>query len=341
VRLDPSLFQKSLTSPAHIDFDLHQAVDGLEEIELGEGSIGTTGKGIGPTFSCKAARSGVMLADIFNLPALEIKLRRLANGYQKRYGDLLKYDVEEEIARFQKYSEELRPFVVDEIPLLRSAKAQGANIVVEGAQAAMLDNSYGTYPFVTSSSCTVGGILSGVSLDWRSIKEVVGVVKAYTTRVGSGHLPTEQLNEYGKKLQSVGKEVGVTTGRTRRCGHLDLVVVKFSNEINGYTAINLTKLDILDDFEEIHVGVAYNHQGVELDSFPASQIILENVEVQYKVLPGWKSKTSGTKNFDELPENARKYIEYVEEFVGVPIKYIGTGPGRDDMIFRRGATLSS
>ena len=331
-----SLFnwKRSLTISAHIDFDLHVAVDGLEEVELGGESIGTTGKGIGPTFSCKAARSGVILADVFNLPALEIKLRRMADGYRKRYGDLLKYDVEDEIKRFSKYSEELRPFVVDEIPLLRSAKAQGANIVVEGAQATMLDNSFGTYPFCTSSSCSVGGILAGVSLDWRSIKEVIGVVKAYTTRVGSGHLPTEQLNDYGEKLQSVGNEVGVTTGRKRRCGHLDLIVVKFSNDVNGYTAINLTKLDILDDFEEIHVGVAYTHEGSELDSFPASQNILENVEVKYKVLPGWKSKTSGTKKFDELPENARKYVEYVEDFIGIPIKYIGTGPARDDMIYR-------
>jgi adenylosuccinate synthase len=316
-------------------------VDGLEEIELGKKSIGTTGKGIGPTFSCKASRTGVMLADVFDPEVLEIKLRSLESGYRKRYGDILKYDVEEEVARFRKYSKELRPFVIDEIPLLRSAKAQRANIIVEGAQATMLDISFGTYPFVTSSNCSVGGLLAGVSLDWRSVKEVIGIVKAYTTRVGSGALPTEQLNDYGEKLQSIGNEVGVTTGRKRRCGHLDLVVVKYSHDVNGYTAINLTKLDILDDFEEIHVAVAYTHQGAELESFPASQSILENIKVQYKVLPGWKTKTSGTKKFEDLPENARKYVEFVEEFVGVPIKFIGTGPAREDMVYRKGAVSLS
>jgi len=309
-----------LSDRAHVDFDLHQAVDEAQEIELGENSIGTTKKGIGPTFSSKAARTGVMLADIFDHEYLATKLRRLYDGYKKRYGKLLEYDVEEEIARFKEYAEKLRPYVVDEIPLLRSAKEKNAQILAEGAQAIMLDNTFGTYPFVTSSNCSVGGILAGLSLDWRSIKEVIGVVKAYTTRVGAGPFPTEQLNEIGTTLQRVGKEIGVTTGRKRRCGWLDLVLVKFSHDVNGYTAINLTKLDILDDFDEIQVAVGYAYKGQTLESFPANGRILADVEVQYKTFPGWKKSTYGVKSYYNLPSKARQYIDFIEKFVGVPVR---------------------
>jgi len=290
--------------------------------------------GIGPTFSSKAARSGMQIADVFDHELLESKLRRLYDGYKKRFGDLLQYDVEEEITRFKTYTEQLQPFVIDEVPLLRSAKTSKAKVLVEGAQAIMLDIAFGTYPFVTSSNCSVGGIIAGLSLDWRSIKEVIGVVKAYTTRVGSGPFPTEQLNDVGEKLQSVGKEYGVTTGRKRRCGWLDLVVIKYGHDINGYTALNLTKLDILDDFDEIKVATSYKYQGQELESFPASLKILENLEVVYETLPGWKKSTYGVKSYYGLPANARKYIEFIEQYVGVKVKYIGTGPARDHLIYR-------
>lgn len=309
-----------LSDRAHVDFDLHQAVDGLEEVELGKESIGTTKKGIGPTFSSKATRSGVMLADVFEHEFLALKLRRLYDGYKKRFGDLLKYDVEDEIARFKEYAEKLQSYVVDEVPLLRSAKEQKSKILVEGAQAIMLDISYGTYPYVTSSNCSVGGILAGLSLDWRSIKEVVGVVKAYTTRVGGGPFPSEQLDAVGTTLQEVGREFGVTTGRRRRCGWLDLVVVKFSQDVNGYTALNLTKLDILDDFDEIKVAISYSHNGSKLDSFPANGRILSNVDVQYKTFPGWKKSTYGARAFYDLPPQARDYITFIETFVGVPVR---------------------
>ena len=309
-----------LSDRAHVDFDLHQAVDGLEEIELGANSLGTTKKGIGPTFSSKATRNGVMLADIFDHEYLATKLRALYSGYKKRFGELLQYDVEEEIARFKGYAESLQSYVVDEVPLLRSAKKQNAKILAEGAQAIMLDNTFGTYPFVTSSNCSVGGILSGLSLDWRSIKEVIGVVKAYTTRVGAGPFPTEQHNEIGAKLQQVGKEIGVTTGRQRRCGWLDLVLVKYSHEVNGYTAINLTKLDILDDFDEIQVAVGYSHNGQALESFPANGRILAEVQIQYKTFPGWKKSTYGAKSYYDLPSKAREYVDFIEGFVGVPVR---------------------
>ena len=323
-----------LSDRCHVDLDLHTKVDGLEEVELGKGSIGTTGKGIGPTYSTKATRSGVHIADIFNKEYFDSKLRHLAHGYKKRYGDLLQYDPEEEVKRFDEYRERLKPFVVDQVPLIESAVKGNVKMLVEGANALMLDIDNGTYPYVTSSNTGLGGVFTGLHLHPRKIKETIGVVKAYTTRVGGGPFPSEQLNEVGEKLQSIGREFGVTTGRKRRCGWLDLVVVKFSNAINWYDAINLTKLDILDDFDEIKVATEYVYKGEKLPSFPADLHVLENMEVKYETLPGWKAKTVGLSRYEELPENARKYIEFIEGFVGVKVKYIGTGPKRESMIMR-------
>jgi adenylosuccinate synthase len=207
-------------------------------------------------------------------------------------------------------------------------------VLVEGANALMLDIDHGTYPYVTSSCTGLGGAIQGLTLNPMDIKSVIGVVKAYSTRVGSGPFPTEQINEMGEKLQVTGREFGVTTGRRRRCGWLDLVMCKYSTEINCYTAINLTKLDILDDFDEIKVAVAYRLDGKDLDSFPADLTVLDKVEVVYETLPGWKSNTMGAKKWEELPPNAQKYVEYVERRIGVPIRWIGTGPARDHMIER-------
>ena len=323
-----------ISDRCHVDLDLHTRVDGLEEVELGKANIGTTGKGIGPTYATKATRSGIHVADIFNKPYFDEKLRHLAHGFKKRYGDLLQYDPEEEIKRFDDYRERLQPYVVDQVPLIESAVKGNVRMLVEGANALMLDIDNGTYPFVTSSNTGIGGIFTGLHLSPRRIKETIGVVKAYTTRVGSGPFPSEQLNEDGDRLQKIGREFGVTTGRKRRCGWLDLVVVKFSNAINWYDSINLTKLDILDDFDEVKVATEYIHQGQKLASFPADLSILENTEVKYETLPGWKSNTVGLTKYEDLPENARKYIEFVEKFIDVPIKYIGTGPGRENMIVR-------
>ena len=232
------------------------------------------------------------------------------------------------------YGEKLKEFVRDQVPILRQAKENKDKILVEGANAAMLDLDSGTFPYVTSSNTGLGGVFTGLTLDWRMLKEVIGVVKAYTTRVGSGPFPTEQLNAVGERFQTIGREFGVTTGRKRRCGWLDLVIVKYSSEVNNYTAINLTKLDILDDFDEIQIGIDYTLNQTSLGTFPANLDTLANVEVTYKAMPGWKSPTTKLTKWDDLPVNARKYIEFIEEFVGVPIRYIGTGPGREDMIDR-------
>jgi adenylosuccinate synthase len=324
-----------ISDRAHVVLDLMQKVDGLEEVELGEGFIGTTKKGIGPTYSAKSNRSGIRICDIFH-DDLETKIRRLAMGYKKRFGDLLEYDVEDEIARFRSYRERLQHFVIDQIPFLKSAKEQKAPILVEGANAVMLDIDYGTYPFVTSSNTGIGGVITGLTLGWHSIRDVIGVVKAYTTRVGSGPFPTELHDETGETLQRVGREFGVTTGRKRRCGWLDLVLVRFSHEVNHYTSINLTKLDILDDFPVVKVAVAYKLNGEALESFPADLHTLSdpNFEVVYKEFEGWRTSTTGAKTWFDLPDNARRYIGFIEEFVGVKVKYVGTGPARESMIVR-------
>jgi len=318
----------------HVDLDLHTKVDGLEEVELGKGNIGTTKKGIGPTYSTKATRSGVRIADVFDKAAFDEKIRHLAHGFKKRYGDLLDYNVEDEIASFDKYRERLGEYIVDQAPLIKSAVQGNVNMLVEGSQALMLDIDNGTYPFVTSSNTGMGGIITGLHLNIRKIKETIGVVKAYTTRVGSGPFPSEQLNEIGTTLQEVGKEFGVTTGRRRRCGWLDLVVVEYSHIVNWYDALNLTKLDILDDFDEVKVATEYWYKGEKLAAFPADLTKLENIEVKYETLPGWKSSTVGARKWEQLPENARKYVEFIEKFVGVKVKYIGTGPGNENMIVR-------
>ncbi|EFQ98538.1 adenylosuccinate synthetase [Nannizzia gypsea CBS 118893] len=323
-----------ISDRAQVCFDLHSVVDGLEEAGLGTRKVGTTGKGIGPCYSDKAARRGVRVGDIMVEGVLESKLRSLEAGYRRRFGEL-DYNVEEEIARFKEYRSLLKPHIVDQLALLKKFEDKSASILVEGANALMLDIDYGTYPFVTSSCTGLGGAIQGICLNPTSIKSIVGVVKAYCTRVGSGPFPTEQLNEFGEKLQVTGREFGVTTGRKRRCGWLDLVLLRYSARINHYTALNLTKLDILDDFDEIKVGVAYKLDGKELESFPASSDDMEKVEVVYETLPGWKSTTMGVSKWEDLPVNAQKYVDYIERSLGgIPIKWIGTGPARAHMIDR-------
>ncbi|KAG4441055.1 hypothetical protein IFR05_003463 [Cadophora sp. M221] len=325
-----------ISDRAQIVFDLHQIVDGLEEVALGGKSVGTTRKGIGPSYSTKAARSGIRISEIFKADSFNERLRSLAAGYKQRYGDLFTYDVEEEISRFNEYREKLASYVIDQVPFMDSAQKSGAPILIEGANALMLDLDFGTYPYVTSSNTGLGGIFTGLALNPTKISNIFGVVKAYTTRVGGGPFPTEDLKEAGTKLQEIGREFGVTTGRRRRCGWLDLVVVKYSTAINHYTALNVTKLDILDTFPTIKVATAYvdPETGAELESFPADLELLGRIKPKYVELKGWEKPITNAKSFYDLPKAAREYVEFIEEFVGVKVKYIGTGPGREAMITR-------
>uniref|UniRef100_A0A3P9JKK5 Adenylosuccinate synthetase n=1 Tax=Oryzias latipes TaxID=8090 RepID=A0A3P9JKK5_ORYLA len=305
----------------------------VDHLRQGTHRLGTTKKGIGPVYSAKAARSGLRMCDLLaDFTQFSERYKILAHQYKSMY-PTLEIDIEGELERLKHYMERIRPMVRDGVYFMYEAlRGPPKKILVEGANAALLDIDFGTYPFVTSSNCTVGGVCTGLGMPPHNVGEVYGVVKAYTTRVGIGAFPTEQSNDIGELLQTRGKEVGVTTGRKRRCGWLDLVLIKYANMINGFTAIALTKLDILDVFPEIKVGIAYKVNDEIIPHFPANQEVLHCVEVQYETLPGWKSDTSAARSFEELPENAQKYVHFVEEHVGVPVKWIGVGKSRESMI---------
>jgi len=320
-----------ISDRAHLVFDFHQIVDGLKEVELGGSSIGTTKKGIGPAYSGKASRSGLRVHHLFDHATFAQKFRKLVEGRFKRYG-YFEYDTEGEIMRYLELAERLRPYVIDSVVYIHKAISTGKKVLVEGANALMLDLDFGTYPYVTSSSTTIGGVCIGLGIPPKMIGLAIGVVKAYTTRVGGGPFPSEQLNDVGVHFQEVGREYGTTTGRRRRCGWLDLVVLKHSCLINGYDSLNLTKLDVLDQLSEIKVAVKYKIDGKELAGFPADLDVLEKVEVEYVTLPGWKSSIEQIRSYDALPENCKKYVEFIEESLKVPIKWIGVGPARESMV---------
>uniref|UniRef100_A0A7N6AIH3 Adenylosuccinate synthetase n=1 Tax=Anabas testudineus TaxID=64144 RepID=A0A7N6AIH3_ANATE len=317
-----------ISDRAHIVFDFHQAVDGVQEQQRQEQAgknLGTTKKGIGPVYSAKAARSGLRICDLLaDFTHFSERYKVLAQQYKAMY-PTLEIDIDGDFSKLS--------LLQDGVHYMYEAlHGPPKKILVEGANAALLDIDFGTYPFVTSSNCTVGGVCTGLGMPPQNVGEVYGVVKAYTTRVGIGAFPSEQHNEIGELLQTRGKEVGVTTGRKRRCGWLDLVLIKYAHMINGFTALALTKLDILDVLPEIKVGVAYKVDNQTIPHFPANQEVLQRVEVQYETLPGWNSDTSAARTFEELPENARKYVSFIEEHVGVPVKWIGVGKSRESMI---------
>jgi len=323
-----------ISARAHLVFDFHQAVDGLQEAGRGSNSIGTTKRGIGPTYSSKATRNGIRVADLVfeDFRIFENKYRNLAEYFQQRYPDL-NMNTEEELERYKGLRDRIKPMVQDTVTFMhKQLKDKSKNILVEGANAMMLDIDFGTYPMVTSSNCSVGAVCTGLGIPPQCIGEVYGVVKAYTTRIGKGPFPTELDNELGAYLREKGHEYGVTTGRPRRCGWLDIPMLKYSAIINGYTALAITKLDILDDQEKLQVGIAYTKKGQRLESYPASNEELDLVEVEYKMLPGWNSDTTSIRTMNELPKEAQDYIHLIEELVEVPVKWIGVGQARESII---------
>ncbi|CAB3248859.1 unnamed protein product [Arctia plantaginis] len=321
-----------ISDRAHLVLDMHQQVDGLQEAEKGKNSLGTTKKGIGPTYSSKATRNGLRIGDLLgDFDIFGEKFRTLAATYKRMFPSL-EVDIESELIRYKEYAERIRPMVRDTVSYLHKALAEGRKVLVEGANAAMLDIDFGTYPYVTSSNCSIGGVCTGLGLPPKVIGEVIGVVKAYTTRVGDGPFPTELHDETGKLLQERGHEVGVTTRRVRRCGWLDLVVVRYTATVNGYTSICLTKLDILDTMKEIKVGVAYKLNGKKIDYFPSSMAELSKVEVEYVTLPGWQCNIEDCRSLDKLPELAKNYVKAIEDYLDLPVKFIGVGPGRDSIV---------
>ena len=246
----------------------------------------------------------------------------------------LEVNKEKELERYKNFAEEIRPLVIETVSFLHQNLKEGKHILVEGANAAMLDIDFGTYPYVTSSNCSIGGVCTGLGLPPKTIGDVYGVVKAYTTRVGDGPFPTEQLNEIGEFLQKHGHEFGVTTGRPRRCGWLDIPLLRYTSTVNGYSAIAVTKLDILDELDEIKIGVKYMKDGKELNYFPSSIQAFDGVTVEYITVPGWKTSIVECKTFDSLPENAKDYINKIEDFLHIPVGWIGVGQARDAVIIR-------
>eukprot|EP00262_Sarcandra_glabra_P016634 TRINITY_DN5484_c0_g1_i1.p1 TRINITY_DN5484_c0_g1~~TRINITY_DN5484_c0_g1_i1.p1 ORF type:complete len:500 (-),score=75.48 TRINITY_DN5484_c0_g1_i1:235-1734(-) len=322
---------------AHLLFDFHQKVDGLRESELANSFIGTTKRGIGPCYSNKVIRNGIRVSDLRHMDAFPQKLDTLlldaAARFQKfNYSSEMRRD---EVDRYKRFAERLEPFIADTVRVMNDSILQKKKILVEGGQATMLDIDFGTYPYVTSSSPSAGGICTGLGIAPRCLGDLIGVVKAYTTRVGEGPFPTEILGKGGDLLRVAGMEFGTTTGRPRRCGWLDIVALKYCCQINGFSSLNLTKLDVLSGLPEIRLGVSYRQiGGISIESFPADLQILEQVLVDYETLPGWQSDISSIRNYKDLPHAARQYVERIEELVGVPVHYIGVGPGRNALIFK-------
>lgn len=316
---------------AHIVFDLHQESDKLRE--GGKGGLGTTKKGIGPTYASKAQRIGLRICDLVgDFEAFERRFRGLVSHFQRLYPGL-STNIEEEITKYKHYAEKIRPLVCDTVSYMNNAlQNESAKIVVEGANALMLDIDFGTYPFVTSSNCAVGAVCTGLGIPPAAIGNVHGVTKAYTTRVGLGGFPTELKNELGEKMQQIGREFGVTTGRKRRCGWLDLVMIKYSHMINNFTSLVIAKLDVLDTFEEVKIGIAYKYRGQFMKSFPACVEVLDEVEVEYITLPGWMTSIEQCRTFDALPPNAQAYIRKIEQITQIPVQWVGVGKSRDAMV---------
>lgn len=412
---DPQALERVFISTrAHILFDSHQLIDGILEAENGSNSIGTTKRGIGPCYSSKAIRNGLRFGDLLHFEEFEKRLRELVAWSQKRFGEprqndtpqqlllrkaLKEYNtksafdpaggnkggvenIEAEIERYRKYSELLRVQIVDSVTMIHEDMSRNYKVLVEGANAALLDIDFGTYPFVTSSNTTIGAVCTGLGVPPKKIDTVIGVVKAYTTRVGHGPFPTELQNEMqtmddhyeyyigsevsverkghdsgnyelkpgqkvkvGEMLQEVGHEYGTTTGRRRRCGWLDIALVKYSALINGFDSINLTKLDCLTGLKRLRIAISYRNKRmteVRLPRgyFPSHLEDLKEVVCEYETLEGWKEDISKMTDWEQLPINAKRYVMRIQELLDIPISWIGVGPDRSSM-FRVNVPLKS
>lgn len=327
-----------ISDRAHIIMPYHVRIDELNEEASGANKIGTTKRGIGPCYADKINRVGIRAVDFLNMDIFAEKLKRfLAEKNQiitKIYGaEPLSY--EQILADYTGYADRLRHRIIDSIPEINKALDEDKLVLFEGAQAMMLDINYGTYPYVTSSSPTTGGVTTGAGVSPRKITKGIGVMKAYTTRVGEGPFVTELTDELGEKLRQIGGEYGATTGRPRRCGWLDLVVGKYAVDINGLTDIVITKIDVLSGLDTVKICVAYEIDGKRYDYVPASTEILYRAKPIYEELPGWKEDISQMKTYDELPENCKKYIKRMEEILRCPISVVSVGPDRSQNIHIR------
>ena len=327
-----------ISTNAHLITPYHRTIDKVSERFLGKAKIGTTGRGIGPAYADKINRIGIRVQDLFDTSILRQKIEgalRDKNQVLIKVFNRKGLEVDEVLREYLEYAEILRPYVTDTSLLLHQALERGENVLLEGSQGTLLDVDHGTYPFVTSSNPTAGGASTGSGIGPTRISRVIGIVKAYTTRVGSGPFPTELFDEDGEKLRSIGGEVGVTTGRARRCGWYDAPIARYAVRINGLTDFFLTKLDVLTGWEKIPVCVAYDIDGVRVEELPASQSDFHHAKPIYEYLPGWSEDISSARTISDLPVNAQNYIKFLEEISGAPMSAVGVGPGRDQTIVVR------
>ena len=324
-----------VSANAHVIASYHSTVDKVTERFLGKNKIGTTGRGIGPAYADKINRLGIRIADLFDEDilrekveaALEVRNQLLTKVYNRRA-----VRVDAVVEELLSYAPRLEPLVADTSLLLNNALDEGKTVLFEGAQATMLDVDHGTYPFVTSSSPIAGGVCIGAGIGPKRIDRIIGVIKAYTTRVGSGPFPTELFDDDGAALQRIGGEIGVSTGRTRRCGWYDAVVARYASRVNGLTEFFLTKLDVLDSWERIPVCVAYEIEGRRVDEMPMTQTEFHHAKPVYEFFDGWGEDISGCRTFDDLPKNAQVYVKALEELSGAPFWGVGVGPGREQTV---------
>ena len=318
---------------AHIVTPVTKYLDFYQE-ELNNRKIGTTGRGIGPTYVNKYNRTGIRALDLLDIKTLNEKVNTDLYVTQELFklSDNKVSEIKEQISKFLDCSILISQYVSDTFTIIHEQSKNGDNILIEGAQGTLLDVDHGTYPYVTSSNASSSGISTGLGLPMTKVNNIIGIFKAYTTRVGEGPFPTELFDNDGKKLQDIGKEYGATTGRPRRCGWFDGVAAKYSCLVNGLTEIALTKLDILDNFETIKFCTGYKINDKKTESFSEVLYNLDAVEPIYTIFDGWLTPTTGVETFDELPDKAKVYLNFISEFVNTPIKIISTGPGRNQII---------
>jgi adenylosuccinate synthase len=324
-----------ISNRCHLILPYHRALESAVEAYLGERRIGTTSRGIGPAYEDKMARRGLRVCDLLNPATLAEKIRaqtaeknRMLSAYQ--YPE--KIDAEPICEAYARYGERIRPFVVDASAKLNELLRSGKSILFEGAQGVLLDVDHGTFPFVTASSAAAGGVATGLGISPKYVHSVMGISKAYTTRVGSGPFPTECLDAVGDQLRARGNEYGATTGRPRRCGWFDGPAARYATMINAFDSVVITKIDVLDEFAEIPFCVDYKYKGSVLKEFPADSDALAGVEPVYKKIRGWKQSLAGKREWSDLPTLAQDYLKFLSDYLEVPISMVSTGPGRDETI---------
>jgi len=321
-----------ISDRAHLIMPYHLLLDGLEEERKGADKIGTTRKGIGPAYMDKAARNGIRISDLMYAEEFERKLRRIMEDknrlIEQVYGST-GLEVEPILKEYLEYAEVLRPYVTDTSIVLNDAIDAGRRVLFEGAQGVMLDIDHGTYPFVTSSNPSAGGVCIGSGVGPTKIHQIIGVAKAYTTRVGDGPFPTELHNEIGDRIREIGHEYGTVTGRPRRVGWFDSVVVRHARRVSGITGLSLNSIDVLSGLETVKICTNYRYRGETIDYYPSNLQMLAECEAVYEELPGWSEDLSGVRSLDELPANARHYVERVSQLTGIPISIFSVGRNRE------------